>query len=166
MKIAHNIAAAGIAIAALTGCEIPEENAEDALNDAAGQVAEDKKNSETEEAVAEEKPEPKFTPEQDNAIRSGLDYLEFSGFSKAGLIGQLSSAAGDGYPKKVAIFAVNEIEKRGAVDWKAEAVESAKGYLDFSTFSCDGLVDQLSSNAGEQFTVAEAQFAAKKVGLC
>jgi host cell surface-exposed lipoprotein len=35
-----------------------------------------------------------------------------------------------------------------------------------SAFSCSGLVDQLSSSAGEQFTLAQAQYGAKAVGIC
>jgi hypothetical protein len=52
------------------------------------------------------------------------------------------------------------------VDWNAEAVKSAKDYLQTQSFSCQGLVQQLSSSAGDQYTVAQAQYAATKVGLC
>jgi hypothetical protein len=52
------------------------------------------------------------------------------------------------------------------VDYNAEAVESARSYLEFSSFSCQGLIDQLSSQAGDQFTVDQATFAAGQTGLC
>jgi hypothetical protein len=52
------------------------------------------------------------------------------------------------------------------VDWNAQAVKSAKDYLQTTSFSCQGLIEQLSSSAGEQFTVAQAQYAAHNVGLC
>jgi hypothetical protein len=84
------------------------------------------------------------------------------GFSRQGLIDQLSSSAGDGYSVSDATVAVDSLH----VDWNAEAVKSAKDYLKMTSFSCQGLIDQLSSSAGEQFTTAQAQYAASKVGLC
>jgi len=38
------------------------------------------------------------------------------------------------------------------VDYNAEAVEAAESYLEFQAFSHAGLVDQLSSEYGDQFT--------------
>lgn len=102
-----------------------------------------------------------FTVAQQNAIESAQSYLDMSGFSRAGLIGQLSSKAGEGFKKADAVFAVDHIK----VDWNKEAVESAKDYLDMSSFSRSGLIQQLSSPAGEQFTVAQATYAANHVGL-
>jgi hypothetical protein len=84
------------------------------------------------------------------------------GFSRQGLIDQLSSSAGDGYPVGDATVAVDSLH----VDWNAQAVKSAKDYLQMTSFSCQGLVEQLSSSAGEKFTVPQAQYAAHKVGLC
>lgn len=46
------------------------------------------------------------------------------------------------------------------------AVRSAKSYLDFMGFSCQGLIEQLSSEYGGQYTVAQATYAATQVGLC
>jgi hypothetical protein len=84
-----------------------------------------------------------------------------SGFSRAGLIQQLSSKAGEGFKRADAVFAVNHIK----VDWNKEAVESVKSYLEMSGFSRASLVQQLSSKAGEQFTLAQATYAANRVGL-
>jgi hypothetical protein len=50
-------------------------------------------------------------------------------------------------------------------DWNAEAVESAESYLEFAAFSRQGLIDQLTSEFGEQFTVEQATYAATQVGL-
>ena len=88
-------------------------------------------------------------------------YIVFAltGFSKAGLIDQLSSPAGDGYSKADATFAANHVD----VDWNAEAVEAAKDYLEISSFSEQALIDQLSSSAGDQFTPAQARYAVNKV---
>jgi hypothetical protein len=52
------------------------------------------------------------------------------------------------------------------VNWKQQAVKSAKDYLNTSSFSCQGMIDQLSSSAGDKYTAEEAQYAANKVGLC
>jgi hypothetical protein len=84
-----------------------------------------------------------------------------SGFSRAGLIQQLSSEYGEKFATADAVFAVNHIE----VDWNAEAVESAQSYLEMSGFSRDGLIQQLSSEYGDQFTLPQATYAANHVGL-
>jgi hypothetical protein len=113
-------------------------------------------------------PEPAAAPEQpsgtvaqQNAIRSAESYLEMSGFSRAGLIKQLSSEYGEGFSVEDATYAVDHI----TVDWNAEAVESAQSYLEMSGFSRAGLIDQLSSEYGEQFTPEQAAYAADQVGL-
>ena len=103
-----------------------------------------------------------LTKSQQNAVKSALSYLEFSGFSRQGLIDQLSSEYGDQYPVADATIAVESLD----VDWRAEAVQSANSYLEFSAFSCQGLIDQLSSDYGDQYTVEEATYAATQVGLC
>lgn len=106
--------------------------------------------------------ESKYTPAQDNAIEAAKAYLDLGGgFSRAGLISQLTSKAGDGYKMADAVFAVNHIK----VDYNQQAVLSAKAYLNTSSFSRSGLIQQLSSAAGDQYTVKQATFAADKVGL-
>jgi Host cell surface-exposed lipoprotein len=92
-------------------------------------------------------------------LQVAQDYIDLQGFSKAGLIDQLSSSAGEGFSKADATFAANNVD----VDWNAEAVEAAKDYLSFQAFSEQGLIDQLSSSAGDQFTPEEAQYAVDKV---
>lgn len=104
---------------------------------------------------------PKVTVSQANALRSAENYLEFKGFSKKGLIDQLSSEYGDGFKKADATWAVEHLD----VNWNEQAVRSAKDYLEFKGFSRQGLIDQLSSEYGDQFTVKQATYAAKKVGL-
>jgi type IV secretory pathway VirB10-like protein len=103
--------------------------------------------------------EPEMTSGQENAVKSAQSYLDMSGFSRKGLIQQLSSSAGEGFPKADATFAADHVD----VNWKDEAVESAQGYLDMSSFSRDGLIEQLSSSAGEGFTLAQAQYAVGQV---
>ena len=112
-----------------------------------------------EELQAEEKPE--YTTSQENAIESAKGYLEYTPFSRVGLIQQLSSKAGEGYPKADAVFAVNHIE----VDWNQQAAKAAKGYLEYSSFSRAGLIQQLESKAGDGYTHAQAVYGVSKTGL-
>jgi hypothetical protein len=99
---------------------------------------------------------------QKNAVRSAQNYLSFSGFSRDGLIEQLSSPYGDGYNKADATVAVDSL----SVDWNKQAVRSAEQYLQLMGFSCRGLINQLSSRAGDKYTVAQATFGAQQAGAC
>lgn len=104
---------------------------------------------------------PPMTVAEQNAIAAAHEYLSTMAFSRAGLIQQLASSAGEGYGTAVATFAVDHI----TVDWNAEAVKSAREYLSTQPFSRAGLIEQLSSSAGEGFTLAQATYAADHVGL-
>jgi hypothetical protein len=108
----------------------------------------------TEVLVTAEAPKPVYTLAQQNAIRKAQSYLEFSGFSRAGLIGQLEY---EGYSTDDATFGADN----AGADWNAEAAEKAASYLEFSSFSREGLYDQL---AYEEFTDAEIQFGLAAVG--
>ena len=110
-------------------------------------------------AAKAHKSKPAGTTSQRNALQAARDYLDTQAFSKRGLIQQLSSSAGEGYPKADARWAVAHLD----VDWKAQAVKSAREYLDTQSFSRSGLIEQLSSSAGEGFTLAQAQHAVAKV---
>ena len=99
---------------------------------------------------------------QKNAVRSAKQYLSIQGFSRIGLIEQLSSDAGDGYAVSDATIAVDSL----GVDWKKQAVRSAQQYLTIQGFSCNGLIDQLSSSAGDDFTMEQATYGAKQAGAC
>ena len=106
--------------------------------------------------------QPALSVSEQQAVRAAQSYLDYSGFSRQGLIDQLSSEYGDQFNVRDATAAVDSL----TVDYNAEAVESARSYLEFSSFSCQGLIDQLSSQAGDQFTVDQATFAAGQTGLC
>ena len=99
---------------------------------------------------------------QKNAARSAEQYLRISGFSRSGLIRQLSSDAGDGYDIADATLAVDSLN----IDWNAEAVRSAKQYISISGFSCRGLINQLSSSAGDGYTLSQATYGATQAGVC
>jgi Host cell surface-exposed lipoprotein len=117
--------------------------------------------TETTEAPAITKPKPKLTMSQEQAIGTAQDYLDSQGFSKAGLIEQLSSPYGSDFNKADATFAVNYLK----VNWNEQAVRVARDYLATQNFSRNGLIEQLSSPYGSQFTRAQATYAASKVGL-
>lgn len=84
------------------------------------------------------------------------------GFSRDGLIQQLSSSSGDGYDVADATAAVDSL----SVDWNEQAVRSAESYLSMMGFSCDGLIDQLSSDAGDKYTTSQATYGAQQAGAC
>ncbi len=95
-----------------------------------------------------------MTGAQRNAISSARDYLSYEAFSRSGLIQQLSSQYGEGYPKSVAIYAVNYLHP----NWYKQAVKSARDYLSTQSFSRSGLIQQLDSPYGEGFTYAQAAY--------
>jgi len=103
-----------------------------------------------------------LTGPQNNAVRSAKQYLSMQGFSRGGLIRQLSSDAGDGYKVADATVAVDSLN----IDWNKEAVKSANQYLSIQGFSCKGLIQQLSSSAGDRYTASEASYGARQSGAC
>jgi hypothetical protein len=102
-----------------------------------------------------------YTKSQSEAIDAAKNYLSLMPLSKKGLIRQLSSNAGDGFPKADATFAVNHIK----VDYNKQAYLSAQNYLELMSYSKAGLTRQLTSSYGDGFTAAQAAYAVKKVGL-
>ena len=90
------------------------------------------------------------TAGQENAIEKAESYLEYSGFSRQGLIEQLEY---EEFSTADATFAVDHV----TVDWNKEAVEKAESYLEYSSFSKPGLIEQLEY---EGFTPAQAQYGA------
>ncbi|KRG65568.1 host cell surface-exposed lipoprotein [Stenotrophomonas humi] len=105
---------------------------------------------------------PSLTGPQKNAIRSAEQYLSMGGFSRNGLINQLSADAGEGFSVADATFAVDSLN----ADWNEQAAKSAAQYLSIQGFSCKGLIEQLSSSAGDKYTVSEATSGAHKAGAC
>ena len=99
--------------------------------------------------------EVKETLSQQQAVRKAKDYLDYTSFSKKGLIDQLKY---EGFNTEDATYAVNKIK----VSWKEQAVKKAKDYLDYSAFSRQGLIDQLKYDG---FTNEEATYAVDKIGL-
>ncbi|MHC9510702.1 Ltp family lipoprotein [Kangiella sp. M94] len=103
-----------------------------------------------------------LTGPQKNAVRSAQQYISVQGFSRNGLIEQLSSDYGDGYNVSDATVAVDSMN----IDWNKQAVRSAKQYLSIQGFSCKGLIEQLSSSYGDKYTKSQATYGAKQAGAC
>jgi len=121
---------------------------------------EEEATEEVEEPVVEETPEePKvedsLTVSQKNAIRKAEDYLDYTAFSKSGLVEQLEY---EGFSNEEATFASENIE----VNWREQAVLKAEDYLNYSAFSRSGLIDQLLYDGHSQ---EDANYAVDQVGL-
>ncbi len=117
------------------------------------------KNEKTQDTENTDSSEASETLSQQNAMTAARNYLNISAFSRKRLINQLSSNYGDGYPVEDAEYAVKHLEDTGSVIWDEQAVKAAKNYLAISAFSHQGLVDQLTSEYGDQFTNEQAQYA-------
>ncbi len=91
---------------------------------------------------------------QENAYYTALDYLDYTSFSKQGLIEQLEY---EGYTTEEAEFAVEKCN----VDWGEQAELMAQDYMEYDSFSRQGLLDQLLY---EGFTQEEAEQGVKAVG--
>jgi SOS response regulatory protein OraA/RecX len=102
---------------------------------------------------APEFPEPTPIPEpieHTQAQKKALSYLDYSAFSRQGLIDQLIF---EGFTQDESIKAVSSL----IVDWNEQAYIKAVDYLNYSSFSKQGLIDQLEF---EGFTHSEAIYGA------
>lgn len=94
---------------------------------------------------------------QENAVRKAQEYLNYTAFSRQGLITQLVTeeqfSAGD------ATSAVDSLN----VDWNEQAAKKAKDYLNYTAFSHASLVNQLIEE--EKFTPSQAAYGVNAVGL-
>lgn len=89
------------------------------------------------------------------AVAKAQDYLDYSAFSRSGLIDQLEF---EGFSTQDATAAVDSLN----VDWDEQAALKAQEYLDYSSFSRSGLIDQL---VFEGFTQSQAQYGVNQAGL-
>ncbi|MBB5750148.1 Ltp family lipoprotein [Micrococcus sp. TA1] len=121
----------------------------------ASQEAEAKAEAEAEAEAQAAEEAAAGTVSQQNALRSAENYLDFTAFSRPGLIDQLEF---EGYSTADATWAVDRL----TVDWKEQAVKSAANYLDFTSFSRQGLIDQL---VFEGFTAEQATYGVDQTGL-
>ena len=86
------------------------------------------------------------TMSQQNALSKAADYLDFTAFSRTGLIHQLEF---DKYSTGDATWAADHVN----ANWNEQAAKKAKDYLGFTSFSRPGLIDQLTFDG---FTPAQA----------
>ena len=145
MKTVTTALVAATAVLALSACEVPEDTGSSGSGTSKVEKAEN------------------FTPAQTNAIQAAENYLDTGmGFSRHGLVEQLTSEAGSGFKKKDAVFAVKQIKP----NWNKQAVQAAKNYQDTGMgLSRDGMLEQLTSKVGSGFTPAQAEFAVNRLGL-
>ena len=91
---------------------------------------------------------------RDQAVKKAQSYLSFMSFSNDGLIKQLEF---EGFTHEEALWGVQHCgSSGGGVDQKSQAVEKAKSYLRYSSFSRSGLIKQLEF---EGFSNADATYA-------
>ena len=95
------------------------------------------------------------TAGQKNAKKSAAQYLDFSAFSRQGLIDQLVF---EKYSLADATYGVDIAN----TNWNVQAGKSALSYLEYSAFSRQGLIDQL---VFEKFTKAQAEYGVAQAGL-
>lgn len=152
--VGSTIAEARIALEAAGLTLVPSEAGDDWVVTAQQPAAGEHPVEGLELSVTSEAPQPVYTLAQQNAISKAQSYLRFSGFSRAGLIGQLEY---EGFSTDEATFGADN----AGADWNAEAAEKAKSYLEMTAFSRQGLYDQL---AYEEFTPEQIEFALAAVG--
>lgn len=100
------------------------------------------------------KPTKSATLGESNALTTALSYLDYSAFSRKGLIEQLVF---EGYSTSEAEYAVNAC----GANWNEQAARMAKSYMEYSSFSKKGLIEQLEF---EGFTHEQALYGVKKIG--
>lgn len=118
------------------------------------EVVEEVKETAVEETTAPEPAKPQLTMGQKNALNKAKSYLDYSNFSRTGLIGQLEF---EGFSTEDATYAVDNV----GADWNAQAAGKAKSYIEYSSFSRAGLIDQLIY---EGFTPEEAEYGVTAIG--
>ena len=89
-----------------------------------------------------------LSTERASALQKAHDYLNYTAFSRTGLIEQLEF---EGFSNEDATYAVDEC----GADWKAQATLKAKEYRKLTAFSHKGLVEQLEF---EGFTHEQAEY--------
>ncbi len=131
------------------------ETSQSSTDNTATEETDNSATEETTEEVAPEPEEPSMTVSQMNAVESAQSYLDYSAFSRKGLIEQLEF---EDYTNADATFAVDYVNP----DWNEQAAKSAEQYLDYSSFSRQGLIEQL---VYEGFSQSQAEYGVNKAGL-
>ena len=114
---------------------------------------------ETEQAVEQKVETPTVqssspTLAQQNALKSAESYLNYTSFSRTGLIKQLEF---EGYSNADATYAVDHVK----VNWNEQCAKTAESYLNYTSFSRSGLYNQLEF---EGFTSEQIEYGLQAVG--
>jgi hypothetical protein len=92
---------------------------------------------------------------QRNARQKAAEYLDYTSFSRSGLIEQVEY---EGFTQEDAAYGVDALN----VDWNEQAAKKAAEYLDYTSFSRSGLIEQVEY---EGFTRAQAEYGVGTTGL-
>ncbi|OCS85408.1 Ltp family lipoprotein [Caryophanon tenue] len=109
---------------------------EQAKKDEQARIEAEEQAKKDEQARIEAEKQAAGTMEQQQAVRTAESYLNYSAFSRSGLIEQLMY---EGFSETDSAFAVDAHN----VDWQQQANKMAQSYIDYSAFSPSGLIDQL-----------------------
>ena len=94
------------------------------------------------------------TVSQMNAVQKAKSYINYSAFSREGLIAQLEF---EKFSHEDAVYGADHC----GADWNEQALKKAKAYLNYSAFSYLGLIDQLEF---DKFTSEQARYAVDRCG--
>lgn len=97
----------------------------------------------------------KASSQQTAALHSAEAYANNMNMSKAAILDQLTSDAGDKFDQADAQYAVDHVK----TDWNKNALKSAESYQKDQDMSTEEIRDQLTSPDGDQFTQEQADYA-------
>jgi flagellar biosynthesis GTPase FlhF len=132
-----------------------EEKAADEAKKKADEEAKAKADADAKKAKEEKAAKDNVPKEYQSALKKADTYANKMNLSKKSLYKQLTSDAGEKFPKEAAQYAVDNVK----ADWKKNALAKAKTYQNEMSMSKSAIHDQLVSDAGEKFTEEEAQYA-------
>lgn len=104
--------------------------------------------------IQTESPKDNTTTGQNNAVKKAKSYLNFTAFSRTGLIGQLEF---EGFTHDEAVYGVDNC----GANWNEQAAKKAQSYMDMMSMSRDRLKDQLEF---EGFTNDQISYGLSAVG--
>lgn len=112
-----------------------------------------------EEAKAKQEEEARKVEEQKkfenaNCIKKAQQYINYTAFSRSGLISQLEY---EGYSTESSEYSVDSLN----IDWNKQCAKKAQEYIDYTAFSRDELYDQL---AYEGFSSEQIEYGLSQVG--
>jgi len=106
--------------------------------------------------TSSKKAAPKVPTEYTSALSKAKSYATHLNMSKKAVHDQLTSESGERFTTEAANYAMDHLQN---VDWNANALKKAKSYQKNMSMSKAAVKDQLTAEAGEKFTPAEAEYA-------